>query len=34
MAQYWSGEGYNYAMVSRADGEAAQVVARARQRAI
>jgi anti-sigma factor RsiW len=34
MAQYWSGEGYNYAMVSRDDGEAAQVVARAKQRAI
>ena len=26
MAQYWSGPGYNYAMVSRADGPARQVI--------
>ncbi|KAB8173395.1 anti-sigma factor [Lysobacter maris] len=29
MAQYWSGHGYNYAMVSRADGIAPRVVAQA-----
>lgn len=34
MAQYWSGPGYNYAMVSRADGPARQVVARALRQAI
>lgn len=34
MAQYWSGPGYNYAMVSRADGPARQVIARALRQAI
>lgn len=34
MAQYWSGQGYNYAMVSRDDGADAQVAARARQQSI
>jgi anti-sigma factor RsiW len=34
MAQYWSGEGYNYAMVSRDDSEAAQVAAQAKARSI
>lgn len=34
LAQYWSGQGYNYAMVSRDEGVDAQVVATARRRAI
>lgn len=34
LAQYWSGQGYNYAIVSPDDGVAPQVAARARQRAI
>lgn len=34
VAQYWSGQGYNYAMVSRDDGSAPQVVEQALQRAI
>lgn len=34
MAQYWSGQGYNYAMISRDAGGDPQVVAKARQRAI
>ncbi|MFC4821798.1 anti-sigma factor family protein [Dokdonella ginsengisoli] len=34
LAQYWSGQGYNYAMVSRDEGADAQVAARARRRAI
>lgn len=34
LAQYWSGPGYNYAMVSRSDGFAPRVVARALQQAI
>ncbi|HEY0661273.1 MAG TPA: anti-sigma factor [Lysobacter sp.] len=34
MARYWSGPGYNYAMVSRSDGVAPQVVARALEQAI
>jgi len=34
MAQYWSGQGYNYAMVSRDDGADAEVVARARRQSI
>ena len=34
VAQYWSGQGYNYAMVSRDDGADTRVVAQARQRAI
>lgn len=33
LAQYWSGQGYNYAMVSRDEGADAQVVAMARRRA-
>lgn len=34
LAQYWSGQGYNYAMVSRDAGRDAHVVAMARRRAI
>ena len=34
LAQYWSGQGYNYAMVSRDDGAGPQVARQARQRAI
>jgi len=34
LAQYWSGQGYNYAMVSRDEGADPQVVAMARRRAI
>lgn len=34
MAQYWSGQGYNYALVSRDDGMDTQVARQARQRAI
>ena len=34
LAQYWSGEGYNYAMVSRDDGVDPQVAAQAKRRAI
>ncbi|MEW5833497.1 MAG: anti-sigma factor [Pseudomonadota bacterium] len=34
LAQYWSGQGYNYAMVSRDDGVDAQVAARARRQSI
>lgn len=34
LAQYWSGQGYNYAMVSRAEGADPEVVALARRRAI
>lgn len=34
LAQYWSGQGYNYAMVSRDDGVDPQLVAKAKQRAI
>lgn len=34
LAQYWSGQGYNYAMVSRDGGAEATAVLQARQRAI
>jgi anti-sigma factor RsiW len=34
LAQYWSGEGYNYAMVSRDDGIDTQVAAQAKRQAI
>ena len=34
LAQYWSGQGYNYAMVSRDDGVDPQVAAQARQQSI
>lgn len=34
LAQYWSGHGYNYAMVSRDDGVDPEVAAKARARAI
>lgn len=34
VAQYWSGQGYNYAMVSRDDGVDAQVAAEARRQSI
>lgn len=34
LAQYWSGQGYNYAFVSPDAGEAARITSQARQRAI